>query len=160
MIAYKNTHFSNLDYILIALTIVLLIFSWVYIIISYNSLPSIIAVHFDILGKPNGYNSKENIWFAPFVSTILSAGFILGAKYQKVVSFPKRKLNALEKKSNIKTMIFTALLLATLCLLIIHTIIKSSKIKGLELHWIMPIVIGIILIYLALVSFYKFKSIK
>ena len=59
----KDTYFSNLDLVLIAITISLLVLTWGYLIIEYSSLPDIITVHFDALGKPNGYSSKENIWF-------------------------------------------------------------------------------------------------
>ena len=75
---HKDNHFSNLDWALIAINSILLLFSWAHLIAWYPSLPEIIAVHFDVLGKPNGYSSKENIWIAPILFTLVSVAFIFG----------------------------------------------------------------------------------
>jgi uncharacterized membrane protein len=157
---HKDNHFSNLDWALIAINSVLLLFSWAYLIAWYPSLPEIIAVHFDVLGKPNGYSSKENIWIAPILFTLLSVAFIFGAKYQKAITYPKRKIGKLERISNLKMMLFTALLLAILCPVIIYTMIEASIIENFEMPWIMPIIMGIVLLYLPVVLHYKFKTLK
>lgn len=157
---HKDNHFSNLDWALIAINSILLLFSWAYLIAWYPSLPEIIAVHFDVLGKPNGYSSKENIWINPFLFTLLSAGFIFGAKYQEAITYPKRKIGKLERISNLKMMLFTALLLAILCPIIIYTMIEASIIENFEMPWIMPMIIGIVLLYLPVVLHYKFKILK
>ena len=155
-----NTYFSTLDYILIAVTAFMLISSWLYVSISYNKLPSEIAVHFDGLGKPNGYASKNNIWLAPAIFTILSASFILGAKYQKIFNFSKQKPSLQEEQSNLKVMLFSALLLALLTPLIVYSMVKGSLIKNFEMPWILPIISSIVLIYLISIFYYKFKTLK
>ena len=157
---HKDNHFSNLDLVLIAIIISLLLISWGYIIMEYSSLPNIIAVHFDILGKPNGYSSKENIWFAPAIFSILSIAFIFGAKHQEAITFPKRKIGSTEKSSNFKMMLYSSLLLAIICPLIVYTIIEASIIKNFEMPWLMPIIIGNAAIYLGIVFYYKFKTLK
>jgi uncharacterized membrane protein len=156
----KDTCFSNLDLVLIAIIISLLLISWGYLIIEYSSLPNIIAVHFDALGKPNGFSSKENIWFAPAIFSILSIAFIFGAKNQEAITFPKRKIGSTEKISNLKMTLYTALLLAVLCLIIVYTIIEASIIKNFEMPWLIPIIIGIVAIYIGVVFYYKFKTLK
>jgi uncharacterized membrane protein len=157
---HKDNHFSNLDWVLIAINSVLFLFSWAYLIAWYPSLPEIIPVHFDVLGKPNGYSSKENIWFTPFLFTLLSVAFIFGAKYQEAITYPKRKIGKLERISNLKMMLFTALLPAVLCPIILYTMIEASIIENFEMPWIMPIIIGIVLLYLPVVLYYKFKTLK
>jgi len=157
---HKDHHFSNFDWALIAINSALLLFSWVYLIAWYPALPEIIAVHFDVVGKPNGYSSKENIWFAPFLFTLLSIAFIFGAKYQETITYPKRRIDKLERISNLKMMLFTALLLAILCPIILYTMIKASIIENFEMPWILPLVLGIVLLYLPVVLYYKFKTIK
>ena len=156
----KDTSFSNLDLILIVITISLLALTWGYLIIKYSSLPNIIAIHFDALGKPNGYSSKENIWFAPAIFSILSIAFIFGAKNQEAITFPKRKIGSTEKISNLKMTLYTALLLAVLCIIIVYTIIEASIIENFKMPWLMPIIIGIVAIYLGVVFHYKFKILK
>jgi len=154
----KDTYFSNLDLVLIAITISLLVLTWGYLIIEYSSLPDIITVHFDALGKPNGYSSKENIWFAPAIFSILSIAFIFGAKHQEAITFPKRKIGSTEKSSNLKMMLYTALLLAIICPLIVYTIIEASITKNFEMPWLMPIIIGIVAIYIGLFFIINLKS--
>ena len=156
----KDTSFSNLDLILIVITISLLVLTWGYLIIEYSSLPDIIAVHFDALGRPNGYSSKKNIWFAPAIFSILSIAFIFGTKHQEAITFPKRKIGSTEKSSNLKMMLYTALLLSIICPLIVYTIIEASIIKNFEMPWLMPIIIGNAAIYLGIVFYYKFKTLK
>ena len=156
----KDTSFSNLDLVLIAITISLLVLTWGYLIIEYSSLPDIIAVHFDALGKPNGYSSKENIWFAPAIFSILSIAFIFGAKHQETITFPKRKIGSTEKSSNLKMMLYSSLLLAIICPLIVYTIIEASIIKNFETPWLMSIIIGIAGIYIGVVFYYKLKILK
>lgn len=156
----KDISFSNLDLVLIAITISLLVISWGYLIIEYSSLPNIIAVHFDALGKPNDYSSKENIWFAPAILSILSIAFIFGTKHQEVITFPKREIGSTEKSSNLKMMLYAALLLAILRTLIVYTMIESSIIKNFEMPWLMPIIIGIVAIYIGVIFHYKLKILK
>ena len=157
---HKDHHFSSIDWALIAINSILLLFSWAYLIACYPSLPEIIAVHFDVLGKPNGYSSKENIWFTPLFFTLLSIAFIFGAQYQEAITYPKRKIDKLERISNLKMMLCSALLLAILCPIILYTMIEASIIENSEMPWIMPIIVGIVLLYLPVVLYYKFKTVK
>ena len=43
----------------------------VYPIIYFNELPEIIPRHFSMLGKPNGFGNKSNIWLMPVITTIV-----------------------------------------------------------------------------------------
>jgi uncharacterized membrane protein len=128
--------------------------------VSYNSLPATIAVHFDLLGKPNGYRLKTNIWFAPTLFTLLSIGFILGGKHQEIITFPKRKLSNMEKKSNLKIMLLSALLLAVLCAIMLYLIIQASVVKNFDMPYLMFMILGIIAIYISLIFYYKFALLK
>ena len=157
---HKDHPFSNFDWALIAINSAVLLLSWVYLIAWYPALPEIIAVHFDVLGKPNGYSSKENIWFTPLFFTLLSIAFIFGAQYQEAITYPKRKIDKLERISNLKMMLCSALLLAILCPIILYTMIEASIIENSEMPWIMPIIVGIVLLYLPVVLYYKFKTVK
>jgi len=57
-------------------------------------------------------------------------------------------------------MLYTALLLAIISPLIVYTIIEASIIKNFEMPWLMPIIIGIVAIYIGVVFYYKFKILK
>jgi len=58
--------------------------------ITYNSLPEIIAVHFDISGNPNGWADKNDffLWYGVFATIYLSIVYLLvyvGKKYPIVL---------------------------------------------------------------------------
>lgn len=57
-------------------------------------------------------------------------------------------------------MLYAALLLAILCTLIVYTMIESSIIKNFEMPWLMPIIIGIVAIYIGVIFYYKLKILK
>lgn len=156
----NNIQFSSLDYILIATIAFLLIASWMFVIINYNNLPDVIATHFDGFGKPNGYGSKNTIWLIPIIFTLLSTGFILGSKHQNLINFPKRELSLQEKNSNLKVMLFTALLLAIITPFIVYSMTQASLVKNFEMPWILPVILGIVIVYLIAVFYQKFKTPK
>ena len=70
--------------------------------------------------------SKKSIWLVPTIFTLLSVGSIFGAKYQNVINFSKQKLSLQEKESNLKVMLLSAFLLATLTPLIVYSMTKTS----------------------------------
>jgi uncharacterized membrane protein len=160
MVKKESLDFNTIDFVIISLVLFLLTYIWCSTGIAYSNLPENIAVHFDGLGKPNGFSLKENIWFIPAVSTLLSVGFIFVAKHQEVITFPKRKQNTIEKISNLKMMLFTAFFIAVVSSLIVYQVIKSAKLKNFEMPGLLSIIIGITSIYLTLVCYYKYKSLK
>lgn len=153
----ENTNFKTTDYILIAIISFLLIITWCYVIIYYKYLPETIAVHFDVNGQPNGYNSKNSIWLAPILFTLLSIGCVFGAKYPQKVTFPYRKLNFVEKKATSKIMIFSAILLNSILLIICLSMIKVSLEKNFATKWILPSIIILTLLYLVVIIYYQLK---
>ncbi|MHA3786634.1 DUF1648 domain-containing protein [Flavobacterium hauense] len=48
-----------------------LIALWAYIIISYQSLPDVVATHFGSGGEPDGYGSKESTFLSAIIPTVL-----------------------------------------------------------------------------------------
>lgn len=62
---------SIIDKILDYLTIGLVCFIWVYSYMNFVKLPDYIPVHFNDLGFPNGYGSKQSIWIIPTIVTIV-----------------------------------------------------------------------------------------
>lgn len=154
----NNIQFSILDYILIATIAFILISSWIYVIINYNNLPNIIATHFDELGKPNGYGNKNNIWVVIIIFSLLSIGAILESKHQRFINILKRNTSLSEEESNLKIMLYTAILLASISSLIIYSMIQASLVKNFEMPLIVPIIISLVIFYLIAVFYQKFKN--
>jgi hypothetical protein len=115
MAAIKSNYFLHLDHTLVTATETLLIVSWTCLMLSSKALNTKIAIHFDLFGKPNGYRSEKNTWLVSALCTSNSVRFIFDSKYREVISFPKRDQSAKEKKTNLRVMLISALLLALLC---------------------------------------------
>jgi len=53
------------------ITCSLLVFVWIFTFYSYQNLPQIIAIHFDLQGNPNDFSTKQTIWVLPIIATFL-----------------------------------------------------------------------------------------
>lgn len=62
------------DYILEGLSIVLILVQWILILVSYTKLPINIPIHFNALGKADGFGSRILILSLPVLSTLLCIG--------------------------------------------------------------------------------------
>jgi uncharacterized membrane protein len=60
-----------IDYFLELGALIVLISTWGFTIYNFNKLPDIIATHFDLGGKPNGFGSKNTIWLLPIIITLV-----------------------------------------------------------------------------------------
>lgn len=153
----KNTtlEFSTLDYMVITLTLLLLLSSWVYIIANYANLPETIAVHFDGKGQPNGYNSKSSIWIAPILFTALAIGFMLGAKNPKLLDISNKITNKKEEIASSKILLLSSLLLSVILVIIVFSMIHTSLHKNATTNWIVPsLVISIGMFFVAYIYIY------
>lgn len=62
---------ATIDYFLEFGALIVLISTWGFTIYHFNKLPDIIATHFDLNGKPNGFGSKNTIWLLPIIITLV-----------------------------------------------------------------------------------------
>ncbi|MCG2792355.1 MAG: DUF1648 domain-containing protein [Weeksellaceae bacterium] len=51
----------------------ILIFVWIFTILNFQKLPEIIPTHFNFSGKPDGFGSKNSLWFLLAVATACCA---------------------------------------------------------------------------------------
>lgn len=155
-----NIKFSTSDYALIAISAILLLLTWGNAIAYYSELPETIAVHFNGAGKPDGFGSKNHIWFAPILFTILSGLFILGAKKPNHLNLSDEIVPLSKLKVASKLYIFSSLLLSSLVLLITHSMIITSLNENASTQWMMPVIFGLVIIYLLAIFYYQYKSIE
>jgi len=156
----NNILFSTFDYIIIATSGFLLLFSWLYVIIEYPNLPERIAVHFDAAGNPNGHNKKHAIWLSPIIFTALTVGLIFGAKNPKLLDFSNKIKNLQDEISQSKILLFSSLLLSSILCIIVFSMIKTSTNKTINMSWILPSLLTFIGIYLSVIFYYYLKTLK
>ena len=65
---------KNVSFFLKLSSFFLLVFIWVYTMITYGKLPETVPIHFDLDGTADGFGSKNTNWFLAGIS---SAIFIL-----------------------------------------------------------------------------------
>ena len=58
----RKIKFTILEKILLLLTLAALVFGGVFLAVSYESLPQIIAIHFDFAGQADGWGKKGMLW--------------------------------------------------------------------------------------------------
>lgn len=69
-----NPKLDPIDKILNFFGIVLLLFSWSYVVYYYPSLPELIPTHFDYKGNVDGHGKKLTLFVLPIIGTFVFAG--------------------------------------------------------------------------------------
>lgn len=78
---------EKLDWAFEIITFLCISWTWIYCIISYSTLPDNIPVHYNELGFPNGYGSKDTIWLMPGIVTIVVVGLYFLNKYPHLFNY-------------------------------------------------------------------------
>ncbi|MEM6685979.1 MAG: DUF1648 domain-containing protein [Bacteroidota bacterium] len=76
-----------IDTVIEASTGAILIALWVYVIISYASLPEIMPTHFNIKGEVDGMGSKNLIWFLMGITTAITIGLHVLTKFPHIHNY-------------------------------------------------------------------------
>lgn len=63
---------SLLEKILVASSLAINIFIWVYLFMQWSEIPSTIPSHFDLFGNPDAWSGKGSIIIGPIIFTLLS----------------------------------------------------------------------------------------
>ena len=76
---------KNISFFLKLISFFILIFIWIFTILNFKNLPEIIPVHYDFVGNPDGFGSKNSLWFLNGVMTLM---FIFLLYVSKKPDFP------------------------------------------------------------------------
>jgi uncharacterized membrane protein len=137
------------DWLLDSITLACLFFIWGYSFLNYCALPDQIPVHFNELGFPNGYGSKDSIWLIPFiVSVVVIAFFILNKfphRFNYLVNITAE--NALKQyKLSTRLLRIISLNIAILFSYIIYKEIQGATTGYSKLDWwFIPLLISSII---------------
>ena len=140
---------------------ILLCLIWGLTAVNYSSLPDMIPVHFDALGKPDGFGGKATMWTLPALSTLLFAGLTFLNKFPHIFNYPTQITpeNAF-KQYQMATRMIRVL---KLVLVIIFGLIALQSMRqangetdGIGI-WLLPLILGLIFIPL---FYYLVKAMK
>lgn len=119
------------DWILIALSIVVLVATGVYLIIAWGSIPDKIPTNFDFSGKVTSYGGKGNIIAAYVMDILVSVTLLLCAAFPKSWNVPGKAKNNPETYIAVKYMLESmALLLALFFGYLLYAMAKLIVLKA------------------------------
>ena len=119
---------------MIAITILLLM--WAHVIMEYNSLPEIVASHFNAKGEADGYSNKRFIWFLPALACVIYIGLFILNRYPHLHNYMVNitKENALKHyKFSTRLLRIVNVLCCILFAYINYQIIEGAKKEHSEL---------------------------
>ena len=150
-----NTPFDTL---LEGIAIVLLVVFWVYVGMTYASLPDIIPTHYNGSGVADGFGSKKSIWSLPVVATILYGLLTVLRFYPHYFNYPSTLTEAEAPRAYRDAIQLVRVLKMVVILIfgaIAYTTIENTKTASTELGvWFLPIVL--LAIFLP-IGFYVFR---
>jgi Na+/melibiose symporter-like transporter len=127
----------------------------------YDKLPDIIPIHFDLLGQPNDHGSKLTIMFLPIIGTLVFIGLTVLNMYPHIFNLPVKinESNAQRQYTNATRMLRILKISITLIFsLVVVMVIEASKEGNAKSNiWLMPIILGIIIIP---ITYFLTKAIK
>ena len=81
---------TPLDYFIEYSTFGLVVFSAVYAVISYGSLPDQIPMHFSASGEVNSYGSKDSIWALNIIAIATVIGMYYINRLPHIFNYPQK----------------------------------------------------------------------
>lgn len=143
-----KTNLNNSEKIIEIIIWLILLFLWIYTIINYTSLPHTIPIHFNSLGKADGWGSKAILLINPIIASVLTVLMSLVSKFPHQFNYPSKitKENATKQYRLAITLIRYLKLIVVLIFsyITVSTInIAHSKNVGIGI-WFLPLSVGVI----------------
>ncbi|WP_033957100.1 DUF1648 domain-containing protein [Psychroserpens jangbogonensis] len=152
---------EGLDIVLDIISATILILLIAYAIISYTELPDSIPSHFNAKGEVDGYSEKITIWLLPAIGVVLFFGLYIINRYPYLHNYMVNitEENAL-KNYRLSTRIvrFTNLFIMFIFGIITYSIVESAKGNNSNMDgWILPLIIGLSILFPIAILIYKKK---
>jgi uncharacterized membrane protein len=153
------------------MSVVLIVFSFIYALLAWNDLPSRIPIHFNFSGEPDAWGNK-NIFslFFPFIMQIIFTPLMLFLYFKpQYMSMPtslllttlpeKQKTTAFGLIRNVA--VFTLLWLNLIFAFISYMIVSGAKEEALPYQgWILLFLVAVMLFWLVWYNIYIYRIIK
>lgn len=135
---------------------------WVMVIWNFSALPETIPIHWNFKGEVDNYGGKHSILIMPVVGSIVFAGMTVLNNYPHIFNYPVKinESNATRQYTNATRMIrVMKTIVVFIFLFIIFKVIQSVNKDNKSLQaWVLPFVIGIIIIPVAIFIFNSFRT--
>ena len=122
-----NNEKTLFDNVINALSLLVLAAFWIYILVNYNKLPEVIAIHFNGSGVADGFGEKWTIIITPILATVFFIGLTFLGRFPKLFSHP---ITSSKENSKIQQNIAKRMLgILKLVIIIIFFIIEYKTIQ-------------------------------
>jgi uncharacterized membrane protein len=141
-----------LDYVLEIIATIILITTWYYAIDTYNSLPDMVAMHFNLNGEPDGYSHKSGIWALPIVSAILWLLLSIINQFPHAFNFPYALNSSNIERQYKMAQRFMRIVKIWVCIIFlfaIHTTIQTSQNINYRMNFDILVLLASIIIFMA-----------
>jgi uncharacterized membrane protein len=133
------------DILLDRLSLLGLLFSWIFTIFQYSKLPSIIAIHFSSNGNADNFGDKATIFILPAIISIVLIGLSVLCRYPHTFNYMQKitKENAIIEYTKATRLIrIIKLIIVAFTVILTFDIIQSAKAGHSNLPWwIIPVFI-------------------
>ncbi|UOE41412.1 DUF1648 domain-containing protein [Chryseobacterium suipulveris] len=151
---------KNISFFLKILSFFILVFIWVYTMITYGKLPETVPIHFGLDGKADGFGSKNTNWFLAGISSVI---FILMMYLSKNPNAPGLNIPENLKKdpaiSEFVVSIFCVLIIFLFANINYESIqVSLGKVEGLS-H-ITNYILGLMLLFIIAMMIYSWRLTK
>jgi uncharacterized membrane protein len=123
---------------------------WVLTITNYSSLPDTIPIHWNGVGKADGFGGKGFILPLPIISTILFIGLTILNKYPHVFNYPTNinEENALSQYTNATRLIRYSKFIVVVIfgIIVLQTISYVNGFSGGLGVWFLPLTLGLVFV--------------
>ena len=143
------------------LSLVILIFSWLFLFYMYPGMPDIVPIHLDGHGRADGFANKLSLFISPAICTTIYVGLTYLNKYPHIYNYPAEinEGNAVHYYTNATRMIRYLKLSVLMVFLFIETeIILMAKNIDLGLG-IWSLIIPIAIIFIPVIYFIMKSSV-
>lgn len=121
---------SNLEKVMDIMSILAVITTWTYLIVSWGNLPSKVPTHFDFLGNIDSWGGKGSLLLLPIIMTILYIFLTVISKFPQCFNYPVNitEKNAKSQYQNART--FISLLKTEIIVVFLYLEWKSIQIAA------------------------------
>ena len=140
--------------------------AWALSLVYYNSLPTIIPIHFNAAGNADGHGNKATIFLLPIIATAIVSGIYWLSKYPHLYNYTRTVTseNAEQMyKQGVKLLCVVNALISLILILAVISIINAAlQTDGRISSWMLPIIIGlsVLLVVYSIVGAVKTTSNK
>lgn len=133
----KRLHLTPLQWVCEAISVALLVLPFVYLLLVWKQLPTLIPTHYDAAGVVNAWGNKNSIWFLPCVGVGLYALITILSCFPKMWNVPVEITE--ENREDVYRAMRWFIIFLKLCMQIIFLYLTLSTTQVNLGAWFLPV---------------------